>query len=316
MKTPSGIIEGVKLFRLRDTPVENLTFIAMMVAFDAILSLVSALVPFSAIFLMLLAPLSAASISLFCKKRYIPLFLASALGICVAVTAWDFINTIFYLFPALLTGALYGLLWRLKLPSSLNIFLTSLLCFALFYGAIFLIQALLGGKDMIEVLLTLIRRNEDPYARDIFPLFILGYSIAQTAISHAFLITQLKRLGQEEASDEKLRIWYPAIGMTMLVAGFIIGFFHAKTGYFVFGLGLYWVVFALFGLAPKISPWTIVAILFSAFVGVLVFAMAYVQMPKPSGLLLLFAPLTLLCLACYLNRFLTLRQKEKKRHYE
>lgn len=313
---PKGIIKAMHLFRKRISPVENLTFIAMMVAFDAILSLVSALVPFSAIFLMLLAPLTSAAVALFCRKRYIPLFLLAALGIGIAVTAWDFLNTIFYLFPALLTGTLYGLLWQWRVPSSLNIFVTSLLSLALFYASISLIKAMLGGVDMIEVLLTLIRRQGDPVARTIVPLFLYGYSLTQTALSHAFLVTELRHLDQEEPEEATWPKWYPLFATLLLVSSLVTAFFHAKTAYFLFGLGAYWAVASAFALAPKIHPVAIALLVFTVFGSVFLFAGVYRYMPSESGLLLLNAPLLLLTLASFLNPILIAHQKPKAPRYE
>ena len=61
----------MKLFRERVTPVENIAFMAIMAAFVAIISLVSALLPLSSVFVMVLVPLAAASVSLFCKARFL-----------------------------------------------------------------------------------------------------------------------------------------------------------------------------------------------------------------------------------------------------
>lgn len=293
----------MKFFRLRNTPVENMTFIAMMVAFDAILSLIAALLPFSAVFIMLLAPLTSAAVSLFCKKRYVAIYLFAAIGICLAVTAWDFMNTLFYMVPAVFTGALYGLLWKFKLPSSANIFFTTLLAFLFFYLSLLLIKALLNA-DMVTVLLTLIGRKEDPYAQTVFPLFALGYSFAQTGIMHIFLLYELKRLGHEETSDEKLSPWYPLIASVFLISSLICGIFHAKTGYFLLGLGIYWAIFSLVPLFDEFKPLSVALTLASIIGGVFLFAGVFGMMPGQSGLLLLSAPLTLLMGVSALHRVL------------
>ena len=291
----------MKLFRSRVTPLENLTFLAMLVAFDAILSLVGALLPLASIFIMLLAPLTSASVSLFCKKRYIPLYLFAALGISVAVTAWDFMNTLFYLFPSLLTGSLYGLLWKAKAPSSINIFLTALLSFGLFYLSMYIIKLLLSGVDMADVLLSFIGKKDDPYARTVFPLFIFGYSLTQTALSHVFLLYQLRRLGKEESQEGAFIYWHPVIAVTFSAVAIIIGLFHAKIGYFMLGVAIYWAVFALINALLKPKPFVIAGLVISLFIGALVFAGAYRHMPDQSGLLLLGIPVALLSLTQFLS---------------
>ena len=293
----------MRLFRLRKTPVENLTFIAMMVAFDAILSLIAALLPLSALFIMLLAPLTSAAVSLFCKKRYLLVYLFAAIGICIAVTAWDFLNTLFYMIPAVFTGALYGLLWRLKLPTSINIFCTALLSFGFFYLSILLIKAMLNA-DMVMVLLAIIGKKDDPFAPIIFPLFALGYSLAQTGIMHAFVAYELKRLGQEEVSDAVLVKWYPLIAAIFLISSLFCGFLHAETAYFLLGVGIYWSLYSIYPLfeEPKPIPFGLAALCILG--GVFAFAGLYKMMPGQTGLLLINVPLTLLMGVSALHRYI------------
>ena len=293
----------MRFFRLRNTPVENLTFAAMMVAFDAILSLIAALLPLSALFIMLLAPLTSAAVSLFCKKRYVLIYLLAAIGICLAVTAWDFLNTLFYMIPAVFTGAFYGLLWKFKLPSSMNIFFTTLLSFLFFYLSLWLIKVMLNA-DMVAVLLALVGRKTDSGAVTVFPLFALGYSFAQTGIMHGFLLYELKRLGQEETNDEKLAHWYPLIAAIFLISSFVCAFFSAKTGYFFLGLGLYWAIYSTLPLFDDFKPLSLALAVLCLIGGVFLFAGCYSLMPEQSGLLLLNAPALLLMGVTSLHHFL------------
>lgn len=300
----------MKFFRLRQRPVENITYIAMMIGFDALLSLVAALLPFSGLFIMLVAPLIAASVSLFCQKRYIPIYILGAIGICIAVTAWDFMNTLFYMVPAVCTGCFFGFLWKAKFPSSFNLFLTSLLSFSFFLLALWLLRLLFGEVDMVEVLLAMIGRKGDPHARDIFPLFAFGYSLAQTGISHIFLLYQLKKLGVSENGEGKFAFAHPFLGILFLGLSVLFAFFSAKVAYFLLGLGIYWFVCSLVATFMDLRSWTAVGFVSSVFGGILVFALLYAKMPSRTGLVLLAVPLSLVCLFCFLNRFFP-RRKEK-----
>ncbi len=294
----------MKFFRLRQSPVENLTFVAMVVALDALLSLLSTVVPFSAVFLMLLAPLTAAMVGLYCRKRYVAVYVFAALGICFAVTAWDFMTTLFYMVPALLVGTAYGLASSLKFPPSIKAFISALLSFGLFYLSLLLIQLLLG-VDMVAVLLRLIGREKDAWTTAIFPLFVLGYSYAQTGISHAFLHYELRRLGFEEGKEGLVARLYFAPALFFLTLGFGLGFVHAPTAYVLFGLGIYWSILSVQYFIPKPHPIPLIVLGFGVFSTILLFAATYAQMPGCSGLLLLSLPFALLPLAGLLNRLLT-----------
>lgn len=299
----------MRFFRQRITPVENITFIAMMAAFNALISLVAALLPLSAFFIMVLAPLTSAAVALFCKKRYLAIFLIASMGICIAVTAWDFMTTLFYMIPALITGAVYGFLWRLRLPTLLNLFLCALVSMGFFYLSILLIKGLLGA-DMIEVLFTLIRRGGDEVARNIFPLFVFVYSLAQVGIMHAFLASELHRLGQPQIKDTAFAIFYPIAGILLLAIALVLSFFHAKTAYFILGMGIYWSLASLMLFFPKRHVFSFLFLGLVLFGSVLLFAGVYRSMPDQSGLCLLSAPFIGLCLSCLLNKALTRKSEE------
>lgn len=294
----------MKFFRLRATPVENITFIAMMVAFDAILSLIATLLPFSGLFIMLVAPLLSAAVSLFCQKRYIPIYILGAIGISIAVTAWDFMNTLFYLIPAVVTGSLYGFLWKARMPASFNIFVTTIVSFVFFLFSLWLLRLIFDQNDMVEVLLSFIGRRGDTIARDIFPLFALGYSFAQTGITHAFMLYELKKLGVEEVQEGRFEFFHPIIAVFFFALSVTIGIFYAKVGYFFLGIGIFWLVYSLCNWFLDPRPLAIAGMVISLIGGVLSFAGLYRLMPSQSGLLLLTIPFSLFALFAFLNRFL------------
>ena len=297
----------MRFFRPKVTPVENITFIAMMTAFNALISLIGTLLPFSAFFIMILTPLTSASVALFCKKRYLAIYLFASIGICIAATAWDFMTTLFYMIPALITGAVYGFLWRLGLPSSANLFLCALISMVFFYLSILLIKGLLGA-DMIEVLLTLIRRGQDPVAREIFPLFVFVYSLAQVAIMHAFLSSELERLGQTQIPENKAAMFYPILSSLLLILCIVFAFFTAKAAYFFLGTGIYWAIASMMLFWPKLHKLSILFLLLTLFGSVLAFAGIYRYMPPHTGLCLLAIPFFLSGLLGWLNRWFVKRK--------
>ena len=304
----------MKFFSPRQTPTQNITFIALMAGFDAILCLIGALVPLSSIFLMLLVPLVSAAVALFCQGRYLAIYILGAIGVSLAFSAWNIMNTLFYLIPGLLVGVTYGLLWKLKLPTSINVFLVTLLAFLLFYASIYLMKLLFDGVDMVNVLLTFVGRGNDAISRQIFPLFAFAYSLAQIVITHIFVTYELERMGIEEIEGGKLVPYYPLLGIALLGAAIGIGFAYVPLAYFFLGLGVYWAAISASDLHPRIHPFTFVFLALSAGASILFFALLYAKMPKATGLLLLVIPSSLLCLSVLINRlFLRLRDKKGPR---
>ena len=301
-------------FRKRNSPTENLTFIAFMAGLDAIVALIAGLLPLSALFVMLLVPLTSACATVFCKNRYIPVYLFSAMGICLALSAWNITNTVFYVFPALLTGTCYGLLYKAKAPEAINIFLSSLLSLGLFYLSLLFLRAV-TGVDMIVFLLTAIGKKDDPLAPNIFPAFAASYSLAQIAFSHLFLQSQLRHIEQEEHNGQFVELVAHIASFLFCAIASILAFFVANLAYLFLVLGIYWVLFSLYFFIKRSRKigYVILGIFF--FGGWLGFAATYGLAPKGSGLALIAIPLGLIGPVAFLN-YLLLRKKQKEPRIE
>lgn len=277
-------------FRKRATPVENMTLIAIAAGIDGLLALVSALLPLGALFLLFAIPLFSALVAIYCKKAYYPLYVLVALGVSLAASAWDLANTIFYLFPSLLTGGLYGILIDKKVPSSFLIFFTSCLQFVLFIATFFLIKAIYG-VDMGALLLRLVNKpNEEP-ARIILPLFGYAYALSQVALVHFFAVASLSRLGIQVAPERNRLPMYSFLSIAFLISAFILAFFFPAACYVLLGMGVYWAILSFYRLflSPRAAVW--IAFGFLCFLALLCFAAFYGKMPRYSGLslcLLLF----------------------------
>ncbi len=301
----------MKFFAPRETPTQNITFIALMAGFDAILCLIGAFLPLSAVFLMLLVPLVSSAVALFCKGRFLPIYIFGAIGVSLAFSAWNIMNTLFYLIPGLLVGVTYGLLWKLKMPTIINVFAVTLLSFLLFYASIYLMRLLFDGVDMVNVLLTFIGRGKDPVARQIFPLFAFAYSLAQIIITHIFVTYELQRMGIDGVEGGKFVPYYPLVGIVFLGACVGTGFLYVPLAYFLLGLGIYWTSASAMSFHPRIHPLTVVMLALFAGGSVLVFAGLYDKMPSAGGLLLLSFPFFGVCLSSLANRGLLVLQDKK-----
>ena len=297
-------------FRKRQTPTENLTFIAMMVGFDAIFSLVSALLPFGAVFIMFLVPLTSALVASYCQKRFLIIYIFSALGIALAVSAWNIANTIFYLFPALLTGSLYGVLKRKRAPYSLNIFATAALSLGLFYFSLWFLKVVTGA-DMVDFLLGVVGKKDDPLAPNIFPLFGFAYSLSQMAVVHIFLQFEFTHLEDTSIPENGLFIWYPLPATVFLGSAIGCAFISAKAAYLLFGMGIYWSLYCLYSMMKVHRFWSWIILGVVIFLGYLGFAATYQLVPAGNGLSLLSLPFLGIPITSFLN-YVLLRKNENQ----
>lgn len=291
-------------FNRKQRPVENITFIAMMVGFNALISLIATWLPFSGIFIMLLAPLTSAAVCLFCRTRYVPLYILSVLGISLAVTFWDIHNTVFYLIPAIMTGVCYGILLVVRLPRVYLLFFTAIVAMGFFFLSLSLIKWFLGGLDMANVLLAMIGRPNDEIGRKIFPLFGWAYSLAQVGIMHLFLSMQFSKLGIQEEEGNAHPLLEGATAFITFGLSIGLAFINIEFGYLFLGFGLFWFICLSRYFFPKILPICGVFLFISILGGIFSFAALFAKMPPYSGLILFAVPGVLVSLTGALNGLL------------
>ena len=274
----------MKAFSKKETPVQNLAFCAIIAAFDGILSLISALLPISAFFLMMIAPLLAALVAYFCKKRYYALYLFGAMGVSIAVSAWNFENTIFYLLPSLCAGLVYGFLLRRKSNVALMNFTVAMVQYVFFLLSLLLVKAIYE-VDMREVIRSLFGLKSSDLLYDAFPLFALAYSFAVTGFSHLFFSLQAPHIGIEYSEEVRFAWLYPTL--TVALSGLCIGFafIYAKMAYFFLGCAFYWGFAALLTCFPKPHWSAFVTLGVCVFASILGFSICYGSLAKSQALL-------------------------------
>lgn len=267
----------------RTTPATNIAFLAIMAGIDALLSLVSALLPASALFLLFFIPFTSALVAYYCQARYYPIYLFGALGVCIAVSAWDFQNTLFYVLPGLFTGDVYGFCLKKNWPSSWSVFLSSLTQFAFFALSLWLVK-LFYEVDVRVTLLSMLGKEWSEEVGIIFPLFALSYSFGAVSLAHLFFSLQAKYLNLHFPEPPQVD-WPSFLASILSIAlSFLFFFLLPAWGYFFLGLGFYWAL-VLFVRRCWNPRWPLFAFLAGfLFLSVLLFALFYQKMPAGTGL--------------------------------
>ncbi len=265
---------------------QNIAFVSILVATISAFSLLAEFLPLSAIFIVLFVPpLSALSVE-YCERKYAWLFLFSALLLSFAVTANNCIETIFYIFPGIISGFFYGYLRKTSLPFSLNVFCSALLSMGLNYLSLPLIKGIFG-VDMIAFVTSLFHLEEIKNIAYVIPLFIFSLSLSEIAISHLLIELLNSKIGYREEKETKFIAFYPFF--SLLFGGLSIGmaFVYPPIGYLFLSFAFYFALCVDFSFFSKAK--TINFVLFFLFLvaGVFLFALFYQRLPEGSGLLLL-----------------------------
>ena len=131
-----------KLLEEKKGPSENIAFISVLISILCVFSLLMSFFPLSAIFIIIFIPAITAVGTQYIEKQYLWVFAISALAATLLVTIYNYMDTLFYIYPGIISGFFYGILRKEKLPISLVIFLSSLIGMALNYLALPLIKGL------------------------------------------------------------------------------------------------------------------------------------------------------------------------------
>ncbi|HKM02914.1 MAG TPA: hypothetical protein VJZ31_03205 [Bacilli bacterium] len=97
------------------TRTHQLVYIAIMSGITIVLSFLTNFIPFMSIFLIVFLPFVAALVAITCDLKLFPIYIVASILLSVVIDASNFLSVIFYLLPALISGFVIGLTYRLKL---------------------------------------------------------------------------------------------------------------------------------------------------------------------------------------------------------
>ncbi|MDY6430610.1 MAG: hypothetical protein SPL00_02355 [Bacilli bacterium] len=278
----------MQIFRKREKPIENLTLIALIIALQAIFSIFTAVfsdVVVIPLLILITVPISSVLISVNCSPRYYAVYLIASIGLNVAVSCYNLSNTIFYIIPSILVGFVYGVFLNFKIPTSLNIFFSSIVELLLWIASLYLIKAIYE-IDFQNVVLSLIKKN-NVYGTNIFLLIGFGVSLLQVALINVFIIVQSKYLSLSFIEEFKIQRFYWGFAAVFASLSFIFGLFYLPLAYLFLGFGIYWALYCLKELVFNRHSVIILFLLISICGGILIFAFTYSNLSKEKSFLLI-----------------------------
>lgn len=243
---------SMRLFEKKETPVQNIAFSAIMVAINALASLLSSFVPLSSLFVVIFLPLVSAFASSLLKKIYMPIYLLASIAISLLSGMYDLSNVIFYIIPAIISGTLYGLLSSFRIPLGILIFLVSLLNMGLNYLTLPILKAIYG-VDFIESAITLIGLSDRPHIYEIVPCFIFVLSLVETSLSNLVIQLEFKKLNISRVDLVISWFIYPCMAIVSAAFALGLGFVNLATGAIFL---LFSVYFTFLSLVPLIRAKT------------------------------------------------------------
>ncbi|MFA5481255.1 MAG: hypothetical protein WC282_02590 [Bacilli bacterium] len=297
----------------RESLTQNITYMAIMAAVNAIFSLIATLVPILSVFLMIVLPLSSAIVFLFCKHRYYIIYAIATIGLCLIITMFDMSFTIFYIVPSVITGYVFGLFIKLKIHAVWMILLTSIIQALFTFLTIPLINVLFQ-VDFLNSLKVLLHVATSIHIDIIIPTFIFFLGLAQMVFSYIVVSSEIEKFGYQ-INDEKINRWHLAIATLVALILIVPLVFIIPSGtYLMLAIATYFMVFIIFRHIAERRNKILIALGGCLVAFLFLFALLFPLVPTPYGLLLFgLLPLMVAIVSLINNVLLIHVQKDKIR---
>ena len=205
------------------TRTHQLVYVAIMTGLTIVLGVLTNFIPFMSLFLIVFLPFVAALVAIVTDLKFFPIYALSSILLSVVVDAQNFLNIIFYLLPALVSGLVIGVTYRLKL-NGIYILLAITLINLLANYAIIPVLDHLYQINFIQYALGLIGLGSHPLANVIFMMFLFILGIIQASLTYMVIRDEL-HLIKGEIYENYDKISLIVLALISLVS-VIFSFFH------------------------------------------------------------------------------------------
>lgn len=276
----------MNFFQKKETPIQNMTFMALMSAINVVVTLLTCFLWYLAIVLILILPLTSVLVGLYCKKRYYPLYIICSLLLCYLVTIYDPINTLFYVFPALLSGFCFSIFVKIKFPKIFLIIVPAIINLLFNYLAIPFINYFYG-QDALNTLQQLLFLTTFEYFNLIVPSILFIFSFIQALLSFLIIKDELIKFKYDIKINDEYIYLDIVFGAFFLILKTILCFYYLDFAYLMMIISMiFFLDYIIYQIIknPKIYS---VIYLSALAINIFIFLSLYQYMDKEKSLLVL-----------------------------
>jgi len=295
------------VFKKRTTLLQNMTYMALMACINVVCVLMSNFIVGLLFVLVFILPLTSGIVTVFCKKRYFPIYFIVTIAICCLINLPD---TIFYVVPSIITGFLFGFLIEKEFPPHMMIFLNSLLQTVLSYGFIKIYQ-LISGRNIFSDVTTILGIQNFQYVSYIKYVVVFAISLIQETITYIVLKVEMNKFDVGSINNKKVSLamqYIPTFAGILLSV--LFAFVYPNFAYLCAAFTLFFGVYDLVNLIVLKKKIVYIMLLISLVIGFFVFAGLYTLIKVPFGLLLIQIYPLLITIIVFINNHLLKEHKE------
>lgn len=292
------------IFKKRETLTQNIAYMAIMAAINVVFTLITTLVPVLMVLLVLVLPLTNVVVTLYCKKRYFPIYAIVTVGLCLLVTMWDITETFFYVIPSIFSGFVFGVMIEKKIPAVFILMSTAIIQFGFTYAAIPFIKNVLG-VDIIMIFAKAFGVSTFKYLDYLVPTFVAFMALAQSALAYIFIKSEIPKMGYSVTLEHD-KYYFVIPLLTLLGIGLfaLLAYLAPSFSYTFLIFALYFAIYLLVDLLidSNIKIW--ISLFASLMVSIVLFACLYKFVPNPFGISLFMIFFVLSSIIAVLENYL------------
>ena len=279
----------MSFLKKRETPVQNIAYIAIMAAINVVFVLISNLLPVLFFLLVFILPLTSVIVTVYCKKLYLPIYAVASLLLCFGVSfGFSIFDTFIYVLPSLITGILFGLCIEYKMPAIYMITLISVVQYLLTSLTFLFIDKVVAHVNFFESMYTLIGLQNFPYKWVLTNIFTYLVAQIQIIITYVLVKYEMRRANIEINLEFKHRfILYLVTGVIGIITLLSVFFFSDYSVLFTL-LALPLIVYMIFDLLLKQNVAIYISLGLITLTFFFLFAFFYQYVSKPNHLVILF----------------------------
>lgn len=274
---------SMNLFRKRTSLIENIACMSIMTTINVVFVLLTLLIPGSVFFVFFFLSLSSSIIALFCLKQYYLLYLIATLTICLPI---NFIDALFYVFPSLITGFLFGLFYDYGISPQLLLISLTITQMAFTYISIPIIEAI-TEHDFTYDMARIFNVETHQYLNYIKHIFILVTSYIQQLFAFIIIYSQIGRFKEQDKLfkyNNQIEFIFAVLSLGLSLIFIAI---FSELIYVFLLLSLIITMKFFVSLLLERKTWIYIVLGFSFVATFFLFAMTYKFVEQPFGLMLI-----------------------------
>ena len=188
----------MELFKKRETLIQNMAYMAIMAAINVVFVLLSNVLPVLLFLLVFVLPLTSTIVTIYCRKRYFPIYFVVTLALCFAVSAgFSIFDTFIYVLPSLITGFIFGLFIEKQIPGLYTLLVATIVQYGLTVLTFFVLSKIVENPNLTDSILVLFGLGDFQFKASFTQVFLFIISEIQIVITYIFVKYQVNRLGIE-----------------------------------------------------------------------------------------------------------------------